>query len=141
MTGMGGQPWWTESTAVVDWKQSCGRLGNMLLPIRAGRVVCSNLDVWPSISRMSEMETAHFLNLVYLKDLCSPRCHWRPYWCLWSILLREAILVFMVHVTTRGQIGASGLCCHLETRLVFVDLIPTRRLVDNCGSCCHLWLC
>jgi hypothetical protein len=130
--GTRAQEWRTGSTGVEDWEHSCGGpraqerscsgLGNMLFPIRAGRVVCSSLNVKPSctvtlslsINRMSKMETIHFSGLGLLRKtsmvhavtgdhigVCGLCYCWRP-------------LVFMVHVTTRGQIVVCGLCCHLR---------------------------
>ena len=113
--GTRAQEWRTGSTGVEDWEHSCGGpraqerscsgLGNMLFPIRAGRVVCSSLNVKPSctvtlslsINRMSKMETVHFSGLGLLRKTsmvhavtgdhigvcglcyCSQQC-----WCLWS---------------------------------------------------------
>lgn len=94
--------------AAVDWEQSYGGLGNKLLRNRADRVVCRSLDVQPSctitldlsISRMSEMETVHFLDWVYSKDFHDPCCHWRPYWCSRSRLQPEDKLVPVVYDAT-----------------------------------------
>lgn len=36
----------------------------------------------------------------------------RPYWCLWSVLLNEAISMSIFHVATNGWVDVHGLCCY-----------------------------
>lgn len=94
-------------TSVGEW---CDEWGSMsLIPSRAGRVMCSSLEITQALSlhmllrltlalalssnRMSEMEDGPFSAL----DLFE-----RP---PWSTLSLEAMLVSMTHATARGNTG------------------------------------
>lgn len=80
-------------------------------------------------------------------DVCGLCYHWRP--CPWSVLLSEAMLMSLVHVSIEDSIDVHGLCFCRRPCWHLWSVLPLKAMkvsvtgavdmvhVDICGLYCH----